>query len=935
MGKHKKDELDTILEQLKKSIEDDLDDSTLDMEDPEEDTELASVLAKIFADSKETSDRINISTEELKIDNDHDDLIREKTEFDKSSDVCVEEVLTAESSSITDEIKSDEVLETDEEKVDNVLKAMFRGDPKSFTENESTLTDVIPDVMDINPGCDAIEEIIDCPNEACESTASLDSKHENSSIEIIENEKNVTDDGLCDLTYHIGSDSIIYDEDLINNNAPSLSSEITDDHTISENDLTSEDTNIIKSNKITDPNRYIFDDLQQSLSDATFYRPEIEFDFSIANDVNLNELNETHDAIVIESQEEVTDNDISLLMKFGYEGEISANGESERTHDVALKKSKKYIPEKYKMLHGFTGKEYTDKSQASAIKRKFKSEKISLLISAIIVTLFAFVMIATDITLAITNVYYVYIPIMYLFASIIVVLLLAKKLYFGIIALIKFDANQYSLPALAMIEYLLCSAAMNITLVLSSNAYDRGAYISLGGYVLLYVAFAVWSEWIDCVRESSTFNYITDNDTFYVAEKRNYNDSTYFENKRRYSRKRTDCENKYLIKRTEFISGFHQKSTDGKANLLHIVFILGVIPAAAIIAGAITAIFNENFVSGINGLALVLFLSIPLSSTISFSIIEFWNHKNLKKQYNSVCIGLDAMLDISKAESLIFEDTDAIEVTACTAINPTKNVETSQKWLNTARRVFETLGGPISASMNRRCTDESNITHDISINSISDNGIDLYFDSSMNVLIGDKTYMLSHNIKVKTDINLTGAVKGSERTVIYMAFDRIPQIGFIVTCKVKKTFLETVELLSKHHMKVEIRSYEPELNEYYFEINNVEYPITVNKPQNFERTDPSNVSDSNFVSLSSSDLCNAVIYSKKVCEDREKASRIRKVQVIVGFAVACILVSVLCLPSRSDVVAWLQSCVSVLFYIVSLLMIIPNVVQVIKQFIRK
>jgi hypothetical protein len=298
-------------------------------------------------------------------------------------------------------------------------------------------------------------------------------------------------------------------------------------------------------------------------------------------------------------------------------------------------------------------------------------------------------------------------------------------------------------------------------------------------------------------------------------------------------------------------------------------------------------------------------------------------------------IGSGAADSLSKASSLVFNDKDVIDIVAYTPINPNKNSENSKKWLNIASHVFEALGGPLSAVEGLSSTSPSNVAHDIAINSITDNGIDIYFDSSMNILIGDRAYMQSHGIKVKTDVNLTGATRGTERSVIYMAFDRLPQIGFIVSSKVKKSFRKIITLLSSSDISIEVKSYEPEINESFFEVNLPECPISTVKPINYENTAASDVSDCELVSADPLNICRAVIYSKVIANDIAKEKRQCKIQTIIGVAASIALSILLCLPSNIKLIKTLQAFSPILFYAIALVIIIPNIIHIVKVIKRK
>ncbi len=911
MGRQKKSELDAILEQLKKSyatdIEDDLEDSLLESEESEEDAELASVLERIFSDDEpdnEVDEPIKTETAE-EIYAEQQDEASVSIESESLEEEIAEKDIVNDSISEINASQEDEVLpehnKTEEEKVDDIFKMMFGAgtteeEPFEYEDEGSPIS---PE-QEYNVE-DEISKTEDT-KEAEKATETEDISEENTFI-LVEEE---------------------YPEDVYIDELQAAYEEANREEEIVPEPVCT---------KILDPNEYILDELQQTLFDISLYKPERDLS-PVINEIQDSSPAEIPDAVIVESKKEMTDKDLSLLMKFGYEGEITRSGENQHAHKVIFAKSRNYVPEKYKIAHGFTGTEFSSKEQIPAIQKKYKSERISLLIHAIIVSVIALITLISDILSPFSVTEDEIISTAYVISVLLVIALLFKKIYTGIWAVMKFDANEYSLPSILLIEYVILGLITNVVSTYNSKDFAGGTFIRIGGYVLISLALAAWSEYIDCVRESAVFAFITDDKSHYVAEKRAQGDDIYPENKRRHSGKHGNSGTRYIIKRSEFISGYHYKSIEGRTEKINTVFVIGILPAIAIVAGIISIILNKSIINGINNSALVLFMAIPIASTVSIAVTNFLSYNHYKKN-NSACIGAHSAREISRTSSIVFEDIDAVEIVACTEINPNRGTDTPQKWMNIARRVFETLGGPLSDAIGNDADNQSNISHDVAINSISDNGIDLYFDSSMNILIGDRHYMLSHNIKVKTDVNLTGATKGSERTVIYMAFDRIPQIGFIVASRIKKSFADAVELLCRNDIKVEVRSYEPEINEYFFESNSADTPISVVKPSNYEHNEPTDVSDSRLIAENPQDLCRAVIYSKTVAEDQIKLRKARKIQAAIGFMIAIMLVILSCLPRSIQFIKLLQRYIPILFYLSTLLITIPSIVQLIKIIKRK
>ena len=983
MARQKKSEIDAILEQLKSSYFDDShdmdEDSPIDEPESEEDAELAAVLEKIFTESE---DKYAADTFDVEADEPAEEAFVEDETVEEiaANDVLVEnkaieEMIADEQSDgaeisaepaveVTAEVTAEESVQvedikSEEDRVDDVLRSMFHVEsfeseqvdeiePEVEKSSAEELESVEEEHADEQIGtyldaqneieCDTTDELI--PDvEAQISEAEIEEANISGAIsecineleeEMIIDAASVSNDDIeafCDGVIDM-PDDVVLDE---------LEDIITDEN----KDAPVECEPVVyfkKKKMITEPDEYINDPMQYSLSEIPFFKPQGDINFSIFDVKPEDEhADSIKDSAVVdertEQKSELTDKDISLLMKLGYNGEINASGENDHAHKVLFDQGKDFVPENHSISHGFCGKEFSSRSQTPAIQKKFKQDKLILMIQAIIVSVLALSTLIVDIIAAASPMQYDRLASICIISSVAVLLVMLKQVIAGIYAIFKFDTNQYSLPSIVLIESILCHFIMWLIVSFGTDAMRQGSFYSVGGYALLYMAFTVWAEWGDCYRESGVFNFIAQNNRMYVAEKRTSADILYNDSKRRHAITSQEGDSRYIVKQAKFVEGFHRKTT-GRSSPSRIFLIIGIIPAIATIMGMVVAIINDSLVTGISGMSFIFFLSAPLLGVASLSLIELLSYIKLRRD-NAVLIGSDAPRSISGVRSLVFKDKDVIDIVAYTTINPNKKAENPQKWLNIASRVFEALGGPLSKIDCKNHQGLSNVAHDVAINSISDNGIDIYFDSSMNILIGDRAYMLAHNIKVKTDVNLTGATRGNDRTVIYMAFDKVPQIGFILTGKIQKSFLKILTLLSSSDINVEVKSYEPEVNEYFFEANLPEYSISTVKPLNYENTDASAVSDCQLAASSALDICRSVIYSRVVAKDISKNQKQRKLSSIIGFGSSILLGVLLCLPSDIEIISTLQECSALLFYLAALAISIPNIIHLIKVLKRK
>ncbi len=914
MGRQKKNELDSVLEQLKRSYSaeynDDPEDSLQDSERSEEDEELSSILERIFSDPNTQKD-----VEAIEIVDKEDDSAPEQQPVLITETEHLETVIDVAEST---ETETRDETKIEEERVDKVLEIMF-GSSDQITNDKTLESDgKVSEEIDIDAALTLNDD----------------------QVSISEND-NIDDEVFIPDTPKDFISSVSNEENIVSNTSEVIVCANTSDiieYTSSDSSTDGYAENFginiqIQNEEGNAPTRIVFDKkdytadpLQYSASELRLHKPEKDLQISVNELPTLDvEKSEKISSAAAEVTEDISDKDISLLMKFGYDGEVYESNKRVRTNKVLFEQSKEYIPDKHKIKHGFTGEEFYDESQIVGIKKKYRSDKIGLLIKALIISAIALMMVITDISATVNGWSNdILIPINSLLA-LIVGIILFNRIYSGITALIKYDGNDYSLPSILLIEYLISNLAINI---ISLSVFEISVYASFGGYVLLMISFTVWGEWLDCCRESNVFDFISKEDVKYVAEKRaNSCKST--------SYKADGSPKRYIIKRSDFIIGYHRKTIESKREKIYIFVLIGILPISSAIFATLNVLTNKNFILGINIITYILFLAAPISSTIYLSILRFWEYKKLLKEFNVVGIGSFAYDEMAKAETIVIEDVDAVNIIGFKEIDPNNTLDKSSKWADIARDVFIALGGPMSKLIKSGVKDQAEMRHDIAINSISDNGIDLHFDSSINVLIGDRQYMRSQNIKVKTDVNLTGAVKGSENSVVYMAFDRIPRIGFIINSSISNSFMQIIEILQRSSINLEVKSYEPQINEYFFELKNIHYPVSVEKPMSVEISDQISISNSKIVSSDPLGLCKAIEYSKQASNDYTYYKKRKTIQAWVGCLIACLLALVRCLPLQSAVFDNLWTYVPIFLYFVSVLMLVWDIVKIVKIIKRR
>ena len=971
--KGSKNELDIILAQLKKAY---IDDDASDFEEDntsssmsEEDYELNKLLEELFAspedkntvqDDKPDDNYINANTdqtfepvteaskeknteeiveiEEAVSEDTVDDIeITTDTDSEENSEEAETNNESAQSSSLLDKIADDNDSEQD---VEDILHLMFASNSSESgrTETYSPDTTEIEDT-DTDEDTSFEQTVYKEESDNDENDLPWEEPSDNGNVTdaplpLIEVE-NFADEDEDDEFIDEG-DSIKFVNEIDNDEVePSV---IDEEYDISDNDEITVDESdptidITRPLMILDPSEYTSDPLQKRLPDLTARTKAAD---SIKRDnthTSSPQLQNENDR-----SSDLDSNDISLLLKFGYDEEVKAKIGEEKTQEILIDKDKDFIPENHKIPYGFCGKELNDRSQLNEIKEKYKADRRTLVFTAILITVISVALIFLDVIfdfyISPNRSSYPFILIIDVLLVVLMALLLRKKLTSGVIDIIRFEATPYSILAFLMLAFVLCNLANGMLYLINAKTVNSSDLVLFGACMAFCTISILVSDLLNCQRDINTFDIISSSDTIYTAEKHKNPSEILTPEKRgenQHASSRFTDSKSYKIRKTSLISGYFRRMSHGDSKNVNIIYVLGIVPILSLIVGCVCAIVSGNIMKGVSSMMITTFLCTPLCYILLPTVTEFIASVILKKK-NSSFIGAEAVSDYARTDCLFFSDTDAIEVLSYTEIHPSKSADEKEN-LEIAYRVFEALGGPLGEFAKKQGQVSDNTGAEVVINSISENGIEIYFDSSINILIGDRQFMSSNNIRVKTDSNLSNAIKGYDRSVIYMAFDGIPKLGFIITSKIKSDFASTVSTLDSNGIKVFVDTYEPQINDLYFEQNKTSISTAINvcKTEEYESSTQRPLCDGAIICTSNSlDIAETIVFSQRIIEQRKKHRRLHFALVAVGFILSCLFALLLNVNGPVLILAGLKIHITVLLSLIMLLMTIPGIISAYK-----
>lgn len=922
-GKKGKNELDVILEQLKRSFGSDsdnlLEDEFVDSEESEEDEELSEILGKLFSEEVESAPAI---VGEKIVDEHQTDEPDEVVNEDEIHEIVADaEAIANALSSESEEVATDAAVSEDIEQVDGVL-ALMLANGKSGGETEAIAAEPVLEAVISESEVVTEEEVIASLEEMAVIATEIVAEAEAVDTEAVDTEAVETETVVTADVVEVNDTSLLDNVETKEEAASEhiASEEITEElvedeqsvEVVEEVEEEVEEEVVEEEILILSPDEYIYDPLQIRLSQF----------FEGSADKNVfagqNESNDAPKASVgtVESEEQLDENDISLLLKFDYESVVRDNIGEEKTEQIIFDEDNSYSPDKFRPSFGYCGKEFTDRSQIPGIREKYRKDKKILVLMLCALSFITILLIAGTIFLEFfSNKIAVY-PWLLLCEFIlitIIAMIMYKRIISGYFSLIRFESSRYTLLSYVLTIYIVYDLLSLILFIVDHNKVTGAELVPMGFCVSIYAVSIIFTDLLKCMKESAAFEIISSTDGLYTAESRKEVSVT----DKSISKK---PEHIFRIRRSELIYGYFKRSTEHRSNINNII-LFGIILVISLVAGLTVGFICDSAMRGLSMIFATILLSTPLSVVVSSTITDYAASLLLKKQ-NTAFIGSGAETNFSKVDAIIFFDNDTVEVTSYTEIHPVKRADT-QKSLEIAYEIFRILGGPLASIGKSSSEEEDRVARDLIINSIAENGIDIYFDSSMSVLIGDKKYMEAHNIKVKTDVSLSTAIKGVDTSVIYIAFDGVPKLGFIVNSKVKPDFSAIAETLHAEEIQTFVETYEPQINDSYYMQNNASAPISVIKPEKYEQGQRCKMCAGSLVSANDCfSIVSAIRLAPKIIKQKKLIRLINLLLTVLGAIVSGVLVELICLDNWS----WMTDHLSLVVAALMIVGILPGII---------
>ena len=412
-----------------------------------------------------------------------------------------------------------------------------------------------------------------------------------------------------------------------------------------------------------EPFEYSYDPLQGHLSDAAYVVHK-------SVDEKLNFKPRQRDL-------SLDDDDISLLLDFGYDDEIKTEAGANRTNQVKRQKQVGIAPEKSERISGYSGEEYISDKQNKSIKKKYIHDKRKIVVRIALVAILAVVMLGLSVIYWMdTSVDHLTYPYIEVIALVLTAAIAAPGLLEGARGIARLDPKTYSVAAFLLLIQFIYDLFI-ILLQINSNVISDDRVITCGFIVIIYVMVALISDALECNAESAAFDVVSSEGRLYSAEKFNKPKSDMGDKSSRGAVSSGDVmlgNNIYKVKETDIANGYFARISKKQGKCLRVMYFMGIVPIVALIAGCITLLLNDNAYVALSSVMTVILMGFPMSFTL-FKAIPYYKTSKYLASMNCAMVGEVSYEECANIDTLMLDDIDAVAITESIEIRPEGNAD--------------------------------------------------------------------------------------------------------------------------------------------------------------------------------------------------------------------------------------------------------------------
>lgn len=534
---------------------------------------------------------------------------------------------------------------------------------------------------------------------------------------------------------------------------------------------------------------------------------------------------EDDDLYSMEINEDMTDEEISLMLGLGYEKELVYHLGRERVENAKRRNttSESYDPE-YNEAYAYDGKEYRHRDQSDHIRYRYSAERRHIWARLIGTSAFALLLFLYECCGVFRGAFGgLFDPAHYPVIAVMVgwqLLIFAaafswKQLYRGIRGVFSLEPDNHSMTSVVVAIVMFANILMSIVLKGSRlYLYNFPAAICLLCMVLCDLA--------DVCREELTFEVISQDDNKYVAEpitlSNTYTDMPIdpmdAENANPMS-----ARNAVYVRRAGFVKHYFRRTNrkTRHAQILNFVFLPLV--AFSIVLGVITGLIGNGAVAALNTVVVTILLCMPLSYTVIHTLPLFYEARRLHRQGCAI-VGENSVEEYNQYATVIFEDKDLFPPT----LIKTKGLKLYENNLIYSvilkiSLLFREIGGPINEVLDLDSEEMKRFVASgqagsladgsVTLNRMTEEGVIATLNDGSEVVAGSADFLRSRGIDIRPTVRDQQLLQSGEVSILYLAFDGELGARFYVDYQPDPEFEAMAGMLNEDEFRVAVRTLDP------------------------------------------------------------------------------------------------------------------------------
>ena len=608
----------------------------------------------------------------------------------------------------------------------------------------------------------------------------------------------------------ISEESINYDE-VLEGQQGTVFNQFVEDFTGDLDDVVFEAE--ITESRAPDKQYTIFEDWEQIIKEKDFATaeeeiiPPTEEELAKSAEIMAKEKGKTDYFNPIVSDNDLDAVDIALMVALGGESELNQTVGFEKirqaVHDVQEEEETNFEGKK---IYGFLGEEYSSLVQNIKIKKKYKSDKLKLLLQIIGSALFTVALMIYEIFgwagadfkgAFDVNEH----PVFHILMGLQLLAVCFVISFDKFIKLIKEPLSFSSVSYIAALITLFLSG-IHDTLIIVLTGYASPAMTFHSASAVLLLVSLIY-DLFDLVQQSYMFNIVSLSDKKLVLEP--------------YGRIKTDDDaemiesDSYCISRVPNVKKYFARtsapSTISMTKLIPLVLSFSIAICVMLLLLLMGETINTILFSFVITLSFLLICTSIFESEFAF----FSVHWALKK-YKTGIIGKSSVSEYGKCNVVYFDDFNVFNKKSVRTkgLKLYDNNEIYRILYHT-QAVFSKVGGPLKGVF-EFATTEMTHSNKVEIKEISNEGISAIVDGRTSVLIGTGAFMRSryiHPSYTSADLKLE---ESGEESIMFIALNGILGAKLYVTYQFSSEFEKLARKLASRGVSIGIRSTDPNIN---------------------------------------------------------------------------------------------------------------------------